>query len=137
MIHDQKGKLNFQPYGQSVEEVIYSISRAKLNQELMSLAESTGKISIFFEHKLLDCDFENKILHFDRKEIKFNKVFGSDGSNSIIRDQIIHNTCARFIHKPLGHGYKDNHANFTRRRFFAKFKLFIYGQGRFYDDCLA
>ena len=69
----------------------------KLNQELMSLAESTGKISIFFEHKLLGCDFENKILHFNRKEIKFNKVFGSDGSNSIIRDQIIHNTCARFI----------------------------------------
>ena len=107
MIHDQKGRLNFQPYGQSVEEVIYSISRAKLNQELMSLAESTGQISIFFEHKLLGCDFENKILHFDRKEIKFNKVFGSDGSNSIIRDQIIHNTCASFIHKPLGHGYKE------------------------------
>ena len=74
MIHDQKGRLNFQPYGQSVEEVIYSISRAKLNQELMSLAESTGQISIFFEHKLLGCDFENKILHFDREEIKFNKV---------------------------------------------------------------
>ena len=76
MIHDQKGRLNFQPYGQSDEEVIYSISRAKLNQELMSLAESTGKISIFFEHKLLDCDFENKILY---ENLKLKKILiGND-----------------------------------------------------------
>ena len=39
MIHPIEGDLSFQPYGQKREEVIYSISREKLNMALMNLAE--------------------------------------------------------------------------------------------------
>ena len=46
MIHDLSGETSLQPYGQKTNEVIYSISRAELNKQLMSKAEETGKIRI-------------------------------------------------------------------------------------------
>ena len=76
---------------------IYVCHYKPLLKRNIYIKEMMGKMNLKFEF----------ITDFDREEIKFNKVFGSDGSNSIIRDQIIHNTCASFIHKPLGHGYKE------------------------------
>ena len=107
MIHDKSGEINFQPYGQRDNEVIYSISRSKLNMELMNLAESTGNISIYFNHRLLNANLETKELIFKKKKVSFNRVFGCDGSGSVLRDEIIKKTKAKFIQKPLGHGYKE------------------------------
>jgi len=107
MIHDKSGEINFQPYGQRDNEVIYSISRSKLNMELMNLAESTGNISIYFNHRLLNANLETKELTFKKKKVSFNRVFGCDGSGSVLRDEIIKKTKAKFIQKPLGHGYKE------------------------------
>ena len=107
MIHDKSGKINFQAYGQSDNEVIYSISRSKLNMELMNLAEGTGNISIYFNHRLLKANLETKELIFKQKKVSFDRVFGCDGSGSVLRDEIINKTKAKFILKPLGHGYKE------------------------------
>ncbi len=107
MIHDESGEINFQPYGQRDNEVIYSISRSKLNMELMNLAEGTGNISIYFNHRLLKANLETKELTFKKKTVSFDRVFGCDGSGSVLRDEIIKMTKANFIQKPLGHGYKE------------------------------
>ncbi|GIT74774.1 MAG: hypothetical protein Ct9H300mP29_7680 [Candidatus Neomarinimicrobiota bacterium] len=52
-----------QPYGQQENEVIFSVSRAQLNMDLMTMAEETGNVTIRFNHQLLSADLEqNKLL---------------------------------------------------------------------------
>ena len=107
MIHDKSGLTNFQPYGQKENEVIYSISRSKLNMELMNLSEDVGGVSIYFNHNLSSVNLDKNELVFEKKKVTFNKVFGCDGAGSILRDSIVNKTKTKFIQKPLGHGYKE------------------------------
>ena len=108
MIHDLDGKTTLQPYGQDSREVIYSISRAELNKKLITASENTGKVEFFFEHDLTDADLSKKILIFNNDIQKsFNRVIGCDGSSSVLRNEIINKTNAKFDKKPLGHGYKE------------------------------
>ena len=58
MIHDLNGSTHLQPYGQKENEVIFSVSRAQLNMELMTLAEETGNVNIRFNHHLLSADLD-------------------------------------------------------------------------------
>ena len=108
MIHDIDGQTAMQPYGQKNNEVIYSVSRADLNKKLMNAAENTGKINFFFNHDLISADLRNNFLLFNnKKKISFNSVIGCDGSSSILRDEIIRESNAKFVKKPLGHAYKE------------------------------
>ncbi|MBC8323889.1 MAG: FAD-dependent monooxygenase [Candidatus Marinimicrobia bacterium] len=113
MIHDLDGTTHLQRYGQKPEEVIYSVSRAKLNMELMTLAEETGKVNIHFNQKCIGMDLDEKMLSFfdkksdNEKEIPFDLVMGVDGSASAVRDAMISKGNFNFEFKPLGHGYKE------------------------------
>ena len=113
MIHDLNGGIHLQPYGQKENEVIFSVSRAHLNMELMTLAEETGNVTIRFNHQLLSADLEqNKLLFqlsdsLEKIEWSFNRVIGCDGSASILRKSIVENADIQYVKKPLGHGYKE------------------------------
>jgi len=113
MIHDLNGNTHLQPYGQKENEVIFSVSRAQLNMELMTLAEETGKVTIRFNHQLLSADLEqNKLLFqlsdsLEEIELPFNRVIGCDGSASILRKSIVEKADVQYVKKPLGHGYKE------------------------------
>ena len=113
MIHDLNGNTHLQPYGQKENEVIFSVSRAQLNMELMNLAEETGKVTIRFNHQLLSADLEqNKLLFqlsnsLEEIELPFNRVIGCDGSASILRKSIVEKANIQYVKKPLGHGYKE------------------------------
>ena len=113
MIHDLDGNTHLQPYGQKENEVIFSVSRAQLNMELMTLAEETGKVTIRFNHQLLSADLEqNKLLFqlsnsLEEIELPFNRVIGCDGSASILRKSIVEKADIQYVKKPLGHGYKE------------------------------
>jgi len=113
MIHDLNGGVNLQPYGQKENEVIFSVSRAHLNMELMTLAEETGNVTIRFNHQLLSADLEqNKLLFqlsdsLEKIEWSFNRVIGCDGSASILRKSIVEKANIQYVKKPLGHGYKE------------------------------
>ena len=113
MIHDLDGNTHLQPYGQKENEVIFSVSRAQLNMELMTLAEETGKVTIRFNHQLLSADLEqNKLLFqlsnsLEEIELPFNRVIGCDGSASILRKSIVEKANIQYVKKPLGHGYKE------------------------------
>ena len=113
MIHDLNGGIHLQPYGQKENEVIFSVSRAQLNMELMTLAEETGKVTIRFNHQLLSADLEqNKLLFqlsdsLEEIELPFNRVIGCDGSASILRKSIVEKADIQYVKKPLGHGYKE------------------------------
>ena len=113
MIHGLNGGIHLQPYGQKENEVIFSVSRAHLNMELMTLAEETGNVTIRFNHQLLSADLkQNKLLFqlsdsLEKIEWSFNRVIGCDGSASILRKSIVENADIQYVKKPLGHGYKE------------------------------
>jgi len=113
MIHDLNSGIHLQPYGQKENEVIFSVSRAHLNMELMTLAEETGNVTIRFNHQLLSADLEqNKLLFqlsdsLEKIEWSFNRVIGCDGSSSILRKSIVEKADIQYVKKPLGHGYKE------------------------------
>ena len=107
MIHDLDGNIYLQPYGQKEDEVIYSVSRAQLNMDLITHAQETGKVDIHFEHTLNSADLQTNELEFGNKKVFFDKVIGCDGSSSALRQAIIEKSNANYEKKPLGHGYKE------------------------------
>jgi kynurenine 3-monooxygenase len=113
MIHDLDGITHLQPYGQKDNEVIFSVSRAQLNMELMTWAEETGNVTIRFNHQLISADLEQNKLMFqlsdslEELELSFNRVIGCDGSASILRKSIVEKADVQYVKKPLGHGYKE------------------------------
>ena len=112
-IHDLDGSENLQPYGQKEEEVIYSISRAKLNMEIMTLAENTGMVQIFFNHSCTKVSLKENLVYIidenncKEKIIKFDIILGVDGSGSAVRDAMIEQGDLDYVYKPLDHGYKE------------------------------
>ena len=86
MIHDANGNMNFQPYGQKRNEVIFSVSRSNLNKKLMNYAESTNLVNFYFNHALKNIDLKKSELSFNNNDIPFSVVLGSDGASSIVRD---------------------------------------------------
>ena len=112
-IHDLDGSEHLQPYGQKEEEVIYSISRAKLNMEIMTLAESTGMVQIFFNHRCTNVSLNEKLAYITdennckEKIINFDIILGVDGSSSAVRDAMIVQGDLDYVYKPLDHGYKE------------------------------
>ena len=113
MIHNLDGSTNLQPYGQKPEEVIYSVSRAQLNMELMTLAEETGQVNIHFNRKCTDMDLDENTLTLvdtnsgDKNIIPVNRVMGVDGSASAAREAMVAKGNFDFTYIPLGHGYKE------------------------------
>lgn len=95
MIHALDGSLTFQPYGKDDSQYINSISRAWLNQTLMSAAEATGRVRIQFGHKL------------DAIPQDSSPVFGTDGSASVIRGELARRAGLKISEKTLEHGYKE------------------------------
>ncbi len=51
LMHAVDGTTTFHRYGQDDSEVIYSVSRARLNRLLMDAADATGKVDIGLHHQ--------------------------------------------------------------------------------------
>lgn len=89
VIHSVEGTLSYQPYGKA-GEAIYSVSRVRMNQQLMNLAEKEDNANLYFQHQLTGLNFQSMAATFtrpDKTEIKVNSdyLFGADGSNSKVR----------------------------------------------------
>ena len=51
-------RTSLQPYGQRPNEVIFSISRHRLNQALLDVAARQPGVTVHFEHRFEDADFD-------------------------------------------------------------------------------
>lgn len=107
MIHSMDGEKSLQLYGKNQKEVIYSISRSFLNISLLNHVENKKNITMSFDHKLSDVDFEQKTIFFGKKKVNFNRIIGADGFNSMLRNCILKQTDLKFRSDQLGHGYKE------------------------------
>ena len=111
MIHLSSGENEFQPYSIYSHEYINSVSRGALNNILMTGAEASGKVKIYFNHTLSEIDESNNELVFNngnRNSIS-SHIVGADGANSVIRSYIDMKVPSPSYTDPLGHEYKEIH----------------------------
>lgn len=113
MIHAKNGELTFQPYSKNENEYINSISRGSLNKVLMTKAEETGKVRIFFNQKVDAIDFESNQMKFvdersgAERKVQAQIVIGTDGSASKIREEMVGKFKYKFSSSRLDYGYKE------------------------------
>lgn len=90
MMHDVKGNLTYQQYGQE-DQAIYSVSRGKVNAKMMDVAEKYGNATIHYNHECVGVDLEKGIVTLKNQltgELftdAANVVFGADGAFSAVR----------------------------------------------------
>ncbi len=113
LMHAVDGTTTFHRYGQDDSEVIYSVSRARLNRLLMDAADATGKVDILFDEACTAVDLENgTVIHQNRSTgestvTAAEHVFAADGSGSIIREEMEKHHEAEDSLERLPHGYKE------------------------------
>ena len=113
LIHYENGDTAFQPYGQRPNEVIYSVSRHRLNQALIEVAAGRPGVRLYFQHRLESADFtaqtaQIRDLESDRLlAVPMQPLLATDGAGSVVRRQM---TVQKLIHSretDLEHGYKE------------------------------
>lgn len=110
-IHKKDGSLAFQKYGMKGES-IYSVSRGGLNRMMVNIAEEKG-IHFHFEQKIWDVNLNEAIIHIgetehgDWTDLKFDKVFGTDGAFSRVRHRMQRQNRFDYSQHFLNIGYKE------------------------------
>ncbi|XP_033126151.1 kynurenine 3-monooxygenase-like isoform X2 [Anneissia japonica] len=110
-IHDTNGRLSSQPYG-TEEQYLLSVDRRKLNETLLSAAESNSDVNLHFSHKLLKADFKDGKAVFlnsegSEVEVTADLIVGCDGAYSTLRRQIMKATRLNYSQEYIPHGYME------------------------------
>ncbi len=113
MVHERSGLASLQPYGQREEEVIYSVSRAALNQVLIEEAARHQPVTIRFDQTCLGVDLASNQLRF-RNEISGTQytlelatTLATDGAGSAIRGSLASAGRLAVREDWLDHDYKE------------------------------
>ncbi|KAK3595984.1 hypothetical protein CHS0354_032499 [Potamilus streckersoni] len=111
MIHDRDGTLRIIPYGRK-DQYIMSVDRRHLNEVLLTAAEKNPDITVHFEHKLVNCDFNTGEIVLKRSDGTIVKdvvdaIIGCDGAFSAVRNQIMKNTLFNYQQEYIPHGYME------------------------------
>ncbi len=112
-IHYIDGRTQFQPYGQRPNEVIYSISRHRLNQNLMDIAAGLPGIRVHFEHRLETADFARQtasirdVLGARLLQVPMRPLIAADGAGSAMRRRMHDEHIIEVHESDLEHGYKE------------------------------
>jgi len=113
MLHDERGALQFLPYGQNQREVIYAISREQLNRALIEAAADCPHIELCFDCRCLDVDpgTGQLTLRDERSGREYPQPFelllGTDGAGSAVRSALSARGLLRAHDAPLPHDYKE------------------------------
>lgn len=115
MLHDIDGKTFLSKYSGRDHEYINSISRGKLTGLLMDHAEALDNVTIEFNKKCTNVDFEQKRASFFcyelNKEISIEAdvIFGAGGAGSALRKSyyLARKFLFSFSQNYLTHGYKE------------------------------
>jgi kynurenine 3-monooxygenase len=110
-IHPQGAAPSLQLYGQRPNEVIYSISRHRLNQTLLQVATDQGA-SVKFEHRMEGADFSKGIAHIrdtreNTIEVPMHALLATDGAGSVMRRHMAEQGLIEAKEAELEHGYKE------------------------------
>ena len=113
LIHYENRDTAFQPYGQRPNEVIYSVSRHRLNQALIEAAATQPGVQLYFQHRLEGADFaantaQIRDLKNDRiLSIPMQPLLATDGAGSAVRREMVARKLIQAREIDLEHGYKE------------------------------
>jgi kynurenine 3-monooxygenase len=113
LIHSENRETAFQPYGQRPNEVIYSVSRHRLNQALIEAAANQPGVRLHFQHRLEGADFAANIarirdLESDRVlAVPMQPLLATDGAGSAVRHEMAAQKLIQAGEIDLEHGYKE------------------------------
>jgi kynurenine 3-monooxygenase len=113
LIHHLDGGTSLQPYGQRAHELIYSISRHKLNQTLLEVAARQPGVTVRFEHRFETADFDAgtaliRDLRQDRLlSVPMQPLLATDGAGSSMRRRMASLHLIDADETDLEHGYKE------------------------------
>ncbi len=100
MIHDSSGPVHFQPYGRD-RQAIYSVSRGKHNQLLLSQAEAEPNVTLHFGRKCTHVDVQGPSVAAG------DILIGADGALSAVRSSLQRTSRFNFSQHFIEHGYKE------------------------------
>jgi kynurenine 3-monooxygenase len=113
LIHYENRETVFQPYGQRPNEVIYSVSRHRLNQALIEVAARRPGVQLHFQHRLEAADFgantaQIRDLENDRLlSVPMQPLLATDGAGSAVRREMSAQKLIQAGEIDLEHGYKE------------------------------
>jgi kynurenine 3-monooxygenase len=113
LIHHENGDTAFQPYGQRPNEVIYSVSRHRLNRSLIEFAGSLPGVRLHFQHRFESADFSSRAAHIrDLKHdrlitVPMQPLLATDGAGSLMRREMKAQGLIEALETDLEHGYKE------------------------------
>jgi kynurenine 3-monooxygenase len=113
IVHDLDGATTLLPYGQRPAEVIYSVSRAALNQLLIEAAMDEYGVEAHFDQACVGVDLEQPALTLrsaadgSTGAVECNRIIGADGSGSAVRTAMVAAGLATASEELLGHQYKE------------------------------
>lgn len=112
MIHDEKGKLTFQPYGKE-GQAICSVSRSGLNKLLLNAAERFENVSLYFDERCTSVDLSRTAAHMHHtvkghdRVLTSDVIFGTDGAFSAVRGSMQITDRYNYSQSYIEHGYKE------------------------------
>jgi kynurenine 3-monooxygenase len=112
-VHQPDGSAALQPYGGRPGEVIYSISRQRLNAALLEAALQLPGVEAKFEHRMVDADFGREIARFEdlrggrQIEVPMRPLLAADGAGSLMRRRMAASGLIEAREADLEHGYKE------------------------------
>lgn len=111
MVHPEVGEPELQPYSADGRHAINSISRTRLNVELLNAAAATDGVELIFEHELTGMDLDAGTLTFqaggEQRVIEAAVIFGADGAFSKVRSALAKRGGFRVDMDSLEAGYKE------------------------------
>jgi kynurenine 3-monooxygenase len=113
MVHDGTGQTQFLRYGQNDHEIIYALSRERLNRILIDAAAECPGIELRFGTRCLDVDVGagTVALRDERNGRDYSESFdvllGADGAGSAVRAALVARDLVRAQEQPLDHDYKE------------------------------
>uniref|UniRef100_A0A8C8TGI4 Kynurenine 3-monooxygenase n=1 Tax=Peromyscus maniculatus bairdii TaxID=230844 RepID=A0A8C8TGI4_PERMB len=111
MIHSLSGKKSAIPYGNK-SQYILSISREKLNKDLLTAVESYPNAKVHFGHKLWKCRPEEgvvTVLGPDQvpRDVTCDLIVGCDGAYSTVRAHLMKKPRFDYSQQYIPHGYME------------------------------
>jgi kynurenine 3-monooxygenase len=112
MVHHRDGRTELLRYGRDDSEVIWSVSRGRLNVALIDEAEKAGARFVF-DRRLTGAKFGNgAALRFEdgsgeKHDVRVPFAIGADGAGSALRATMNAASPLGERIEPLGHGYKE------------------------------
>jgi kynurenine 3-monooxygenase len=112
MMHDEQGKLAYQPYGTDGQH-INSVSRAHLNIQLLKLADENEHVHQYFNKRCTKVDLEKGTCWFkdaetgEIEEVHADHILGADGAFSAVRLRMMKTDRFDYSQSYTNAGYKE------------------------------